>query len=117
VAVEPSTGESFVLLLPRTTGACLAAFLQAFRRAVPERRIAFVLDGSGSHTSQRVAWPDDLMPVPLPAYSPELNPAERLFERLRRALANQVLTISLHSNGRSPRRSSPIGISPRPWLA
>lgn len=90
LAVEPSTGESFVLFLPRVDGACFAAFLHAFRQAVPDQRLALVLDGSGSHASQRVAWPDGLAPVPLPAYSPELNPAERLFERLRGALANQV---------------------------
>jgi transposase len=90
VAVEPTTGACFALLLPRVDGACFAAFLRAFRRAVPEGAVALVLDGSGSHTSRQIAWPDGLDPLPLPAYSPELNPAERLFEVLRGALANQV---------------------------
>lgn len=89
-AIEPTTGWCFVLFLPRVDGACFAAFLHAFRRAVPEGTVALVLDGSGSHTSRQVAWPDGLAPLPLPAYSPELNPAERLFEVLRGALANQV---------------------------
>jgi hypothetical protein len=30
--------------------------------------VAVVLDGTGSHTSGRVAWPDGLAPLPLPAY-------------------------------------------------
>jgi transposase len=89
-AVEPSTGESFVLFLPHTDGACLATFLQAFRRAVPDGRLGLLLDGSGSHTSDRVAWPADLVAVRPPPYSPELNPAERWFEELRAALANRV---------------------------
>ena len=70
--------------------ACLATFLQAFRRALPDGRIGLLLDGSGSHTSDRVAWPADLVAVRPPPYSPELNPAERWFEELRAALANQV---------------------------
>lgn len=49
-----------------------------------------VCDGSGSHRSERVTWPEGITPLPLPPYSPELNPAERLFEELRAALANQV---------------------------
>jgi transposase len=89
-AVEPTTGESFCLLLPRLDGACFEAFLGACRAAFPEGEVAVVLDGTGSHTSGRVAWPGGLAPRPLPAYSPELNPTERLFERLRAALANRV---------------------------
>ena len=89
-AVEPSPGESFVLFLPPTDSTCFAAFLQAFRRAVPDGRLGLLLDGSGSHTSDRVAWPPDLVAVHPPPYSPELNPAERWFEELRAALANRV---------------------------
>jgi transposase len=89
-AVEPTTGESFFLFLPRTDGACLELFLGAFRAAVPDGAVALVLDGSGGHTSGRVAWPTAVEALPLPAYSPELNPVERLFEELRAALANRV---------------------------
>jgi hypothetical protein len=68
VALEPTTGESFVLLLPRVDGACFAAFLHAFRRAAPGSAVALVLDGGGGHTSGRVSWPAGLERLPLPAY-------------------------------------------------
>ena len=90
IAVEPTTGESVVLFLPRTDGICLEHFLQEFRRAVPAEPIALVLDGSGSHISQHLHWPAGLQPVPLPRYSPELNPPERWFEELRKSLANRI---------------------------
>lgn len=91
-AVEPITGEAFVLFLPRTDSACLQAFLDAFRQRCAKAggKIAMVLDGSGSHTGARVRWPADLQRLPLPPLSPELNPAERWFEELRAALANRV---------------------------
>ena len=92
-AVEPTTGEAFVLFLPRTDSACLQIFLDAFQcHCAPgaDEKIAVVLDGSGSHTGARVHWPAGLQRLPLPPLSPELNPAERWFEELRAALANRV---------------------------
>jgi transposase len=89
-AIEPTTGESFFLCLPRLDGPCFELFLQEFRHAFPETRVTLVCDNSGSHTSGQVAWPQGLTPLGLPAYSPELNPTERLFKELREALANQV---------------------------
>lgn len=90
VAVEPTSGTSVALFLPRMDGACFEAFLQAFRRAVPVGRIGLVLDGTGSHGSGRIRWPDGVHRLPLPRYSPELNPPERWFEALRKRLANRV---------------------------
>jgi transposase len=90
VAVEPTTGWSFVLLLPEINGDCLEIFCRALRRATGKQRVAVVLDGSGSHRSGQFAWPNDLAPLHLPAYSPELNPAEQLFRHLRKQLANHV---------------------------
>lgn len=89
-AVEPATGASFCLYLPRLDGDCLEAFLHAFRNAYPTARIALVLDGSGSHSNGAITWPAGIQPVRLPPYSPELNPAERWFKELRGALANTV---------------------------
>ncbi len=44
---------------------------------------ALVWDGAPSHADAAVRAAG-LPPVPLPPYSPELNPAERLFEEVRR---------------------------------
>jgi hypothetical protein len=89
-AVEPTTGHSFCLFLPWLDGPCFEVFLREWRQAFPHDRFAVVLDNSGAHTSRQVAWPDGIEPVPLPAYSPELNPGERLFKELRERLANHT---------------------------
>ena len=81
-AVEPTTGHSFCVFLPRLDGSCFEVVLREWRRAFPQDRFAVVLDNSGAHTSRQVAWPAGIEPVPLPAYSPELNPGERLFKEL-----------------------------------
>jgi hypothetical protein len=89
-AVEPATGWSCSLLLPDTDAECLDVFLRHLRRELGPGRAAVVLDGAGSHQSGHLAWPEDLAPLRLPRYSPELNPAEGVFRLLRGRLSNRV---------------------------
>lgn len=88
-AVEPSTGQSFCLFLPRLDSTCFELFVREWRQAFPDGHVAMVLDNSGAPTSRRITWPAGCTPVHLPAYSPELNPGERWFKELREPLANQ----------------------------
>ncbi len=50
-----------------------------------------VLDQAGWHTTQKLRPPDNLTLLPLPPRSPELNPAENVWQHLRqRFLSNRV---------------------------
>jgi hypothetical protein len=69
---------------------CAPNAFDALRQEIPDRPLGPVLDSSGSHGSDKIRWPPDLFPIPPPAYSPELNPAERWFEELRRRFANRL---------------------------
>jgi len=42
-----------------------------------------ILDGAGWHTSRLLTVPDNMRLIPLPPYSPELNPTEYLWDELR----------------------------------
>ncbi len=51
-----------------------------------------VLDGAGWHDPRAVTLPPNLTLVPLPPYSPELNPVERVWLYLReRYLSHRLL--------------------------
>ena len=89
-AVEPVSGDSFVVFLPHVDGVCFQRFLEEFRKDKGQDAIGLILDNSPSHTSGKVPWPDGVKPIRLPPYSPELNPAERWFEALRRVFANRI---------------------------
>mgnify|MGYP001809858976 CR=1 FL=1 len=53
--------------------------------------IVMVLDGAGWHGATALAVPDNITLVPLPPYSPECNPVERIWLCLReRFLSTQV---------------------------
>jgi transposase len=81
-------------LLPHVDTLCLDRFRATVREEWPDERIGVVLDGSGSHRSDKVTWPEGIVPLPLPPYSPELNPAEQSFRHLRKRLANAVFATS-----------------------
>ena len=90
--VRPATGASYWLLLPTVSGAAFSAALREFASgagAGPGKRIVLVLDGAGWHSGQGVTVPDGLHLVFLPPYSPELQPAERLWPLTNEPLANR----------------------------
>ena len=83
-AVRPSTGEDFALVLPWVSSAAMSAFLAGFAKAVPsDTHVVMVLDQAGWHGAKDLVVPDCLTLVPLPSYSPELNPVERIWLYLR----------------------------------
>jgi transposase len=89
-AVEPSTGESFVLEMPALDAHCFQAFLDEFAAAYPDTLNLLVLDGAGAHTSAALQVPENVLPVFLPPYCPELNPVERLWQDLKRRMGRAL---------------------------
>ena len=92
-AVRPATGEDFALVLPHVSTAAMNVFLEHFAATLAEdEHAALALDGAGWHTSNDLRVPDIVTLVPLPPYSPELNPVERVWLYLReRHLSHRIL--------------------------
>jgi transposase len=55
----------------------------------PERRAVLALDNAGWHTSTKLALPEGVHLAFLPPYSPELQPAERLWGLVDEPVANR----------------------------
>ena len=56
-------------------------FLDRLACAWADMNVLLVLDRAGWHRAKRLVWPDNIQPIFLPPYSPELNPTERLWLR------------------------------------
>ena len=71
----------------------MAVFLERFALGLgPGVHAALVLDRAGWHVARRLAVPANVTLVPLPPYSPKLNPVERVWLYLReRFLSHRVL--------------------------
>jgi transposase len=89
-AVEPTIGESFCLYLPGMDDGSLEIFLEELSKAYPENHLLVVLDGAPSHRSEQIDHPENVSLTMFPPYSPELDPAERWFQELRRKLSNRT---------------------------
>jgi transposase len=90
--VRPTTGQSWWCLLPTVSTTAMAAALAAFARDEgidTDHRAVIVWDGAGWHTSSALVVPDGIDLVGLPPYSPELQPAERLWPLVNEAVANR----------------------------
>ena len=61
----------------------MQAFLQQVSAAHADDFIVMIVDGASSHKSKDLAIPENVRLLPLPAYSPELNPQEHVWDELR----------------------------------
>jgi transposase len=83
-AVCPETGFSEGLISPRLNTECVNLFLEELSRRLPEDEHAVMLwDGAGFHSSHQLRIPENITPITLPSYSPELNPIENLWHYLK----------------------------------
>jgi len=90
--VHPQSGQTEWFILPRVNVAWFNAALTAFAQAVgagTHRQILLVLDGAGWHRSSKVVVPEGIHLEFLPPYSPELQPAERLWQLSDEPIVNR----------------------------
>jgi transposase len=92
-ACRPGTDQAFALALPEATTTAMSLFLAAFaEQLAPGTHAVLLLDRAGWHGARRLVVPANVTLLPLPAYSPELNPVERVWLYLReRFLSHRVL--------------------------
>ena len=93
--VRPQTGETYWLLMPSVSIEVMNIALAEFARDMNpegEKQIILLLDRAGFHTGKGLEVPQGIELFYLPPYTPELQPAERLWSLLREAIANKVWT-------------------------
>jgi transposase len=90
-AVSPWDGHLDYMTAEKMNTENMSKFLSQISKAHPNDFCIMVLDGASSHKSKDLVIPDNLALILLPPYSPELNPAEQIWNKLRRDyFANRV---------------------------
>jgi hypothetical protein len=82
-AVSPHDGVLDSLVLPEVNASLMSLFLAEVAQRHPHEFILMVLDGAGWHRAGDLIVPERMRLYPLPARSPELNPAEHVWDELR----------------------------------
>ncbi len=91
-AVEPASGASVAMITPTVNTVLMNVFLAGLSGTLAaDEHAVLVLDNAGWHVAKALAVPPNVTLLFLPAYSPELNPAERLWAWLRsHHLSNRI---------------------------
>jgi transposase len=81
--------------MPHANTEAMQAFLDRFAATIGEDdHVVMMLDRAGWHGSGDLRVPDNITLEPLPAYSPELNPVERVWLYLK----ERFLSHRLHAD-------------------
>ena len=82
-AVAPEQGLMTSLILPSADTEMMKLFLAHVAEVFADSFIVMQVDQAGWHHAKDLQVPENIRLIPQPAYSPELNPAEHLWEHLR----------------------------------
>lgn len=90
-AVSPWDGCLDFMTAEKMNTENMSRFLDQVSKAHQDQFIVMVVDGASSHKSKELNIPKNVSLIRLPPYSPELNPAEQIWNSLRRGyFANRV---------------------------
>jgi transposase len=90
-AVSPWDGCLDFMTAEKMNTENMSRFLDQVSKKHQDQFIVMVLDGASSHKSKELNIPKNVSLLRLPPYSPELNPAEQIWNILRRNyFANRV---------------------------
>ena len=90
-AAHLDSGKSFWRSLPRFDGEITQLFLDEFAKAnAPvDKQLILCWDGAPAHRAKSLRVPERITLVSFPAYTPELNPAEKLWLLLKEGVDNE----------------------------
>jgi hypothetical protein len=82
-AVDPASGRMTCLVLPEANVAMMNVFLAQVAADFADSFVVMQVDGAAWHTSPKLQIPENIRLITQPAYSPELNPVEHLWDDIR----------------------------------
>jgi len=89
-AFSPITGDHLLMEFPCCNADNFQLFLNEIAAENPKTLLIMVLDNGAFHKAKKLKIPNNIKLVFLPPYSPELNPAEKMWARLKRAFTNKL---------------------------
>jgi len=81
--VCPDDGETDFLILPHMDATCMNIFIEEVSRRYKDEFILMICDGAPCHSDGALDLPKNMEIAKLPPYSPQLNPAENIWDEIR----------------------------------
>lgn len=90
-AVAPAEGKMTSLILPSADTQMMNLFLEHVSSTYAKSFVVMQVDQAGWHVTDHLRIPENIRLIAQPAYSPELNPVEHVWEELReKQLSNRA---------------------------
>jgi transposase len=89
-AFSPITGDHFELEMPFCNTDTFQIYLNEFSNSSPDEYKILLLDNGAFHKAQKLAIPENIALVFIPPYSPELNPAEKIWWKMKRDFSGKL---------------------------
>lgn len=89
-AFSPINGDKFLLEMPFCNNDTFQKYLNEFSEHNPNEFKIVVLDNGAFHKAKSLIIPENIALLFLPPYSPELNPAEKIWANLKRTFTNRL---------------------------
>ena len=83
LTVCPETGENYSLILPYVNMECMDIFMKGVSETFDNYRSIMVMDRAAWHSEKSTANRENVVPMFLPPYPPELNPVENVWHHIR----------------------------------
>jgi len=90
-AVSPGDGRSCIMLNKDMTAEGMNRHLTQISQEFSNDYVLLLVDNAGSHGAKELIIPSNIMIYPIPPYSPELNPQELVWKKMRKKFfANKI---------------------------
>lgn len=84
---SPITGDAFYWETPVVSNDIFEAFLRAFSKEKPKELKLLIIDNAGFHACKNIEIPENIILIRIPPYTPELNPAEKVWQWMKSKVA------------------------------
>lgn len=89
-AFSPINGDNFLLEMPTCNTETFQVFMDQFSLQKPDEFKIIILDNGAFHHARRLIIPPNIALIFLPPYSPELNPAEKIWRFIKDHLSMTI---------------------------
>ena len=76
--------------MPNCNTEAFQAFLNEFSQHLPQEFKIILLDNGAFHKAQKLIIPENICLLFIPPYSPELNPSEKIWWKMKRAFSSKL---------------------------
>lgn len=89
-AFSPITGQHFEMEMSFCNSTAFQVFLDEFSKENPDEFKIILLDNGAFHKAAQLKIPENICLLFIPPYSPELNPAEKIWWKMKRAFSGKL---------------------------